>query len=249
VKTVAAVLLTALAVLAGRAATGQPALETDLELVLAVDASGSVNTQEFNLQLDGIAAGLRDRSVLEAIRSGPNGRIAINLLVWAEARWPKDMTGWLVIADADDAERAAGIIEDHPRRLNGGTGLGDGLASSLRSITGNSIRSLRQVVDISGDGRETTPREFSVLISQARAMAVARGVTVNGLAILNEDAGLADYYRNQVQVGPGSFTMSAADYDDFAESMRRKLLREISYHPVARSAPARPAPAQHVQMR
>ncbi len=109
-----------------------------------------------------------------------------------------------------------------------------GWLPALRSFTGNAITSLRQVVDVSGDGRETTPREFSVLIGQARAMAVARGVTVNGLAILNEDANLANYYRNKVQVGPGSFTMSAGNYDDFAEAMRRKLLREISYQPVAR---------------
>ena len=236
-NTLVATLLLSLSGLSDGPASAQSGNEVDLELVLAVDASGSVNAREFKLQLDGIAAGLRDPSVLEAIRSGPNGRIAVNLLVWAEARWPKDSTGWFVIADADDAERAAGIIEDHPRRLNGGTGLGDGLASALRSISGNSIASLRQVVDVSGDGRETTPREFSVLIGQARAMAIVRGVTVNGLAILNEDAGLADYYRNRMQVGPGSFTMSARDYNDFAEAMRRKLLREISYQPVAAISP------------
>jgi len=84
---------------------------------------------------------------------------------------------------------------------------------------------------VSGDGRESVAREFTVLVDQARTMAIARGVVVNGLAIQNEVSDLADYYRRNVQAGPDSFVMAAKDYEDFAEAMRRKLLREIEDRP------------------
>src|SRR5262245_22572177 len=203
----------------------------DLELALAVDASGSVDDGEFALQLGGIAAGLRDSQVREAIRSGPLKRIAVNLVIWAEPQVPKDMSGWFVIASDGDAERFAKMAETFPRRVTGATGIGEGIASALRSFDSNGIRAARETVDVSGDGRETTPREPTVLIAQARGMASARGVTVNGLAILNEDPGLAEWYRDFVETGTGSFVMSVARYEDFAEAMRRKLIKEIEYRP------------------
>jgi hypothetical protein len=203
----------------------------DLELALAVDASGSVDDGEFTLQLRGIAAGLRDPEVRKAIHSGPLGRIAVNLVIWAEPQVPKDMSGWQVIATDEDAERFAETVETFPRRLTGATGIGEGIASALRSFDGNGIAASRQTVDVSGDGRETPPREPTVLIGQARNMATARGVIINGLAILNEDQGLLDWYRQYVQTGPGSFVLSATGYEDFAEAMRRKLIKEIEYRP------------------
>ncbi len=203
----------------------------DLEIVLAVDASGSVDNNEFALQLGGIAAGLRDPAVHKAILSGPNQRIAVNLLVWAESRFPKDTTGWMLIASTEDAERAARRIETFPRTQTGGTGLGDGVAHAIRSFDSNAFDGLRQVVDVSGDGRETTPRDFTVTVPEARAMAIARGVVINGLAILTDDPDLLDYYQSHLQVGTGSFVLSATGYQDFAEAMRRKLLREIQYRP------------------
>jgi len=203
----------------------------DLELVLAVDASGSVSDQEYQLQLVGIARGFRDPAVRKAIRSGPEKAIAVNLLVWAEPQVPKDTTGWFVITGDADAESFARIVEAFPRRQTGATAIGEGIAAALRSIDANSIKGEREVVDVSGDGRESVAREFTVLVDQARAMALARGVIVNGLAIQNEVGDLADYYRRNIQAGPESFVMAAKDYEDFAEAMRRKLLREIEYRP------------------
>jgi hypothetical protein len=101
----------------------------------------------------------------------------------------------------------------------------------LRSIETSGIAATRDVVDVSGDGRESVAREFTVLVDQARAMAISRGVVVNGLAIENEVGDLADYYRDNVQTGPESFVIAAKTYEDFAEAMRLKLLREIEYHP------------------
>jgi hypothetical protein len=203
----------------------------DLELVLAVDASGSVNDDEYKLQLIGIAQAFRDPAVMKAIRSGPAKSIAINLLVWAEPQVPKDVTGWFIIAADADAERFAATVENFPRRQSGSTAIGEGIAAALRSIEMNSIAGTREVVDVSGDGRESVAREFTVLVDQARTMAIARGVVINGLAIQNEVSDLADYYRRNVQAGPESFVMAAKDYEDFAEAMRRKLLREIEYRP------------------
>ncbi|MGE3875859.1 MAG: DUF1194 domain-containing protein [Parvibaculaceae bacterium] len=203
----------------------------DLQLVLAVDASGSVDDDEYALQLSGIAAGFRDPDVRKAIRSGPAKAIAVNLLVWAEPQVPKDMTGWFIIASDRDAESFARVVEAFPRRQTGATAIGEGIASALRSIAASGIAASREVVDVSGDGRESVAREFTVLVDQARAMALSRGVVINGLAIENEVSDLADYYREKVQAGPESFVMRAKGYEDFAEAMRLKLLREIEYRP------------------
>jgi hypothetical protein len=212
----------------------------DLKLALAVDASGSVDTDEYALQLSGIAAGFRDPNVRKAIRSGPAKAIAVNLVVWAEPQVPKDMSGWFIIASDGEAENFARIVEAFPRRQTGATAIGEGIAAALRSIAASGISAPREVVDVSGDGRESVAREFTVLVDQARAMALSRGVVVNGLAIENEVGDLADYYRENVQAGPGSFVMEAKTYQDFAEAMRLKLLREIEYHPrISSLAPPR----------
>ena len=218
-----------LAVLPGDAWTA--GLAVDLALVLAVDASGSVDDSEFALQLAGIAAGIRDPKVRGAIKSGPEGRVALALLVWADHQAPKDRTDWFVLASDEEAENFARTVETFPRHQNGATGIGEGLAAALRAIDTSGFAAHRKVVDVSGDGRETPAREFVVLLPQARAMAYAQGVTVNGLAITNEDPDLLSYYQNAVQAGPGSFTLPATGYEAFAEAMRRKLLREIEYRP------------------
>ena len=206
-------------------------LPVDLTLVLAVDASGSVDDGEFALQLAGIAAGFRDPKVRDAIKSGPEGCIAVMLLVWADHQAPKDRTDWFAICLEEDAEAFARVVETFPRKQNGATGIGEGIASALRAIDTSGYQARRKVVDVSGDGRETAAREFVVLLPQARAMAFALGVTINGLAITNEDPSLLSYFIDRVRTGDGSFALAATDYEAFAEAMRRKLLREIQYRP------------------
>ncbi|MGE3832778.1 MAG: DUF1194 domain-containing protein [Parvibaculaceae bacterium] len=224
--------LLALAILIGLVVRPAAAEElADLELALAVDASGSVDDDEFHLQLQGIADGFRDPAVRKAIRSGTAKRIAVALIVWAEPQVPKDTTGWYLITSDDDAERFAAAVESFPRNQIGATAIGEGIAASLRAIDTNGITAERSVVDVSGDGKESVAREYTVLVEQARAMALARGIVVNGLAITNEVGDLEEYYRDNVQAGPDSFVMSARNYEDFAEAMRRKLLREIEYRP------------------
>lgn len=214
-------------VLAGQAR----AEAVDLELVLAVDASGSVDEDEYRLQLNGIAAGFRDQAVRGAITSGPAGRIAVNLLTWAEPQEPKTETGWFVLAGDDDAEAFARLVQSLPRSQNGATGLGEGIAAAVRAITRNDLDGKRRVIDVSGDGEETPAREYVLRLPEARNMADAHGVIVNGLAIQNEAPALHGYYRDKMRTGPGSFVIAVRNYDDFAEAMRRKLLREIEYRP------------------
>ncbi|WP_417767643.1 DUF1194 domain-containing protein [Stappia sp.] len=227
--TAAALLAFTLAALAPRTTAAEMAV--DLELVLAVDASASVDETEFSLQMNGIAAAFRSREVQEAIASGPAGRIAVALAVWAEAERPADLTPFHLVRDGASASYFASAVEAWPRRVNGGTGIGAGLAHAMRHFDRNGYAGRRRVVDVSGDGRETPPRDYVVLIETARGMALGRGIIINGLAIENEDRGLAQWYRDNVAVGPRSFVMSVARYEDFAAAMRRKLIREIEDRP------------------
>jgi hypothetical protein len=218
-----------LAWLFGWPAVGQAGerVRVDLELVLAVDASGSVDAEEYVLQLAGIAAAFRDPAILNAITSGPFGRIAVAMVVWADASIPKDETPWAVIDSLESAESFARLIESYPRRVEGGTGIGAAVIYAIQMMQWNEIDGSRLVVDVSGDGKETMIREEnSMMLPAARVMANANGVTVNGLVILTEDD-LESWYRDNVVTGPGHFVIPAASYRSFASAIREKLLREI----------------------
>ncbi len=212
-------------------APAQPAERVDLELVLAVDASGSVDDREFALQIGGIAAAFRDPKIHEAIAAGPLGRIAVSLVIWADATVPRYASPWRILDGAEAARGFAAFVGVQPRRARGGTGIGAALAFSTQKILLNDIAGTRRVVDVSGDGFETTPRDYVVLLWQGRSVADRHGVTVNGLAILSDEANLAEYYRQELITGPGAFVITAARFEDFAEAMRRKLLREIEDRP------------------
>ena len=218
----------------------QDELPVDLELVLAVDASGSVDEAEFALQMGGIAYAFRNPAVIEAIAQGFHGRIAVNIAVWAESRLPKDSSGWFLIEDAATAEKLARLAERYPRRVQGGTGIGRAITFAVDLFDDNGFSSNRRVIDISGDGRETTFRNWSVPPSQARFKANAQQVTINGLVILADDPELDQYYRRNVMTGPGSFVMEVNNFQDFPKAMSEKLLREIQYRPSVGEAPLDP---------
>ncbi|MFQ5785328.1 MAG: DUF1194 domain-containing protein [Alphaproteobacteria bacterium] len=204
----------------------------DLQLILAIDSSASIDDREFALQMAGIAAAFRDPEVIAAIGSGPHARIAVAAVFWAESGWRKDVTPWQVLAGAPGAEAFARYMERHPRRIAGGTGIGSAILFSAQLFDGNGFSSPRKVIDISGDGRETTFREWRVTPGLARAAANARGVTINGLAMLSDEPDLGDYYDSEVIGGAGSFVVTAETIDDFARAIRRKLIREIEYQPI-----------------
>jgi hypothetical protein len=201
----------------------------DLELVLAIDSSSSISASEWGLQMKGYEAAFRDPRIQAAIGSGPNSRIAVAVVVWADATVPKKESPWFVLSTPADSERFADFMAGMGRGVFGGTGIGAGIATAIRKLERNGFTAPRQVVDVSGDGRETPPRENVVLIEMANAMAWSRGVTVNGVAILNEDPDLERWYRNYVIAGQGAFVMTAVDYKDFIRAIVAKLLREIEH--------------------
>jgi hypothetical protein len=199
----------------------------DMQLVLAVDASGSVDEHEYCLQIDGISQAFLDESVIEAIADGALGRIGVTLVVWAESNRPKARTKWHVIEGAASAAVFSKRVSGFGRPVGGGTGIGKAMTFAIRMLETSGLSSRRRVIDNSGDGRETTFREWSVPPDQARHAAIDRGITINGLAILSEDKELERYYATEVIAGPGSFVMTANSIEDFAAAMRVKLIREI----------------------
>lgn len=213
-------------------ASSQLAREVDLQLVLAIDASASVDPQEYQLQLDGIAAAFRDARIHDAIAAGYKGAIVVAIIVWAESGIPGDESDWYFVSDPESANSFARRVSAWPRHVNGGTGIGAGLVQAMRMFDRNGYTSIRRTVDVSGDGRETPPRDYVVLVENARGMALSRGITINGLAIENEDEDLSAYYREKVATGPRSFVVRAGRYEDFADAMLRKLLREIEDLPL-----------------
>ncbi len=218
------------------ASTTGEAAEVDLEIVLAVDASGSVDKTELQLQLGGIAAAFRDKTVQRAIIQGPNQKIAVSMLIWSDAAFAKFPTDWHILESSQTAEAFASVVETFRETTagvtaigGGGTGLGDGLAFALGMIESNGINAHRRIVDISGDGIETPPwNEGAIILPQARNMAKNSKVTVNGLAITTDNDDLTDWYRKHVAIGPGNFVLSANSYHDFKRAIREKLLREFS---------------------
>ena len=214
------------------------AYPVDVELVLAIDASGSVDDAEYALQLEGVAAAFRDPEVQAAIAKGPLGRSAVALLIWSENNRPKDLSAWYLVSDAASVEAFANVAESWPRRIaNGGTGIGKAMQAGARALTENAFGGSRLVVDISGDGRETPPSDWSLGPSEGRAYAQARGVVINALAILTDDPELDAYFRKEVIVGQDAFVLSADSYESFAQAMRIKLLREFQTEPRLSSLP------------
>lgn len=225
-----------LAILAVCFASPVQAEEVDLELVLAMDASGSISNTEYILQLEGTAAAFRDPAIQTAITSGPAGKIAVSLMLWSDAAFPKIKSGWFVLDSAASASRFARLVETFQLREDrttdiggGGTGIGAGVREAVNMLNSNSHQGVRQVIDVSGDGIET---EFSfskgIMVRDAKRIAQAEGITINGLPILSENfPALDQYFRDEVIIGPGAFVEKAASFEDFGRAIRRKLLREI----------------------
>lgn len=206
----------------------------DLELVLAVDSSASVDRTEFTLQLQGLADAFRDPEVLQAIRSGPLRAIAVTLVEWASASRQEINVPWRLVDGPSAAEALAIDIETAPRLIEtGSTSISAAIRFGLGLFEGNGFAGERMTIDISGDGHNNA----GPLLEESRQLADGLDVTVNGLAIENEAADLGDYFSDSVIVGPGSFAMRANDYGDYIQAIRRKLIREIRSVPVASKPP------------
>jgi Protein of unknown function (DUF1194) len=226
--------------LGGEASVAQGPRPVDLELVLAVDTSSSVSPDEFNLQMQGLAHAFRDPAVQGAIQAAGDLGIAVAMVQWSDNRKQTVAIDWQMIQDAPSAEAFAREIDNTPRFLiGGGTAIGGAVNFSAHQLRINRYEGRRKVIDVSGDGRTNQGSNPA----RARDDAVAQGITINGLAILNEDQLVDRHYLANVIGGTGSFVMRADDYSDFARAIVDKLVKEIAGVPIA-ALPAARAPVQ-----
>jgi hypothetical protein len=199
--------------------------QVDLALCLAVDASSSVDFDEFALMLGGTAAALRDASVAAALSGGPHGAAALALLLWSGPGAQAVAVPWTRLDGPAAAAAFADLVENAPRLVPpGATALGEGMAAGLALLAACPAAASRLVLDVSGDGRHNQGRPPGPV----RDIGVAAGVTINALAVLNEEPDLLDHYLAEVIGGPGAFAMPTPDYAAFAEAIRAKLLRETA---------------------
>jgi len=214
-----------LAILALTAAGVRAETQVDLALVLAVDASGSVDMRRFELQKRGYAAAFRNPRVLNAIRSGLNQSIAATMFQWTGPRLQVHVVPWTLIKDEASANAFADAIEAAPRRLfGGGTSISGAIDYGRLLLLQNPFPPTRRVIDVSGDGSNNAGRP----VTSARDDAARDGIGVNGLPILAIEPGLDGYYHDYVIGGPGAFMVPADSYDTFADAILKKLITEIA---------------------
>lgn len=227
--------IVALSVLLGFPGQGR-AQAIDLLLVLAADVSRSIDEAEFTLQRKGYSAAITDPRVLAAIRGGAAGSIAICFIEWSGAGEQNVVTDWTVIRDEEDAGGFAAAIIAAPRSFIGRTSISGAIDFAMERFAAAQPRAGRRIIDISGDGTNNSGRP----VTDARDQAVAQGVTINGLAIINDKpnpgyafhtqppGGLPEWYRQNVIGGPGAFLRVVEDFHSFADAMTNKLVSEIA---------------------
>ena len=205
----------------------------DLELVFAADGSGSIDDAELRLQRQGWADALTNPDVLNGIKDGPAGAIAVAFMEWGGPSSQVLIVDWHVIRDAASAKVFADKLIDAPRGAYGFNSISNAIDFSVRLVETNAHEGTRKVIDVSGDGPNMNGRS----LEQARGDALAKGFTINALAIRRPGSGrpggpggmsLEDYYGQSVIGGPGSFVEIADEMRPFALAARRKLLTEIA---------------------
>jgi hypothetical protein len=200
------------------------AADADLQLVLAIDSSSSVSMDEYYLQLDGYAAALRHPDLLKAIRSGSRQAVAVTMFEWSGPKQQQVNFEWRLLTDAESLEKFAAELQNAPRLVIGGeTAIGNAIDFAM-DLLDRGAGGGRRVIDISGDGASNQGRP----VTAARDDALFRGITINGLPVLNEEPDVDEFYRRFVVGGPGAFVIAAHDYHDFSEAILKKLVREIT---------------------
>lgn len=219
----------ALAQAPGPARADEP---VDVALVLAVDVSRSIDEDEARLQREGYRAAVADPRVVEAVRGGMLGGIAIAYVEWAGIEYQRLVVPWTRIGSQREADTWAEALAQAPRASLSWTSISGGVEFSRQAMAQCPFESTRRVIDVSGDGVNNSgpPAE------QARDRAVAEGITINGLPILNDrptfgrppPVPLDQYFRESVIGGAGAFVIAAEDFEAFGQAVRRKLIREIA---------------------
>jgi uncharacterized protein DUF1194 len=218
----------------------------DLQLVLAVDVSGSMDVNEQRVQRDGYVKAFRDPEVLKAIASGPYGKVAVTYVEWSSAFYQLIVLPWRIIGDEEDSLAFATDLERAPISREGRTSISGALLYAAGAFPISGVDSERRTIDVSGDGANNDGGP----VTAARDQIVRQGITINGLPILINPSPMVggieldDYYHDCVIGGPGAFIVSVTDQRQFETAIRRKLILEI-----ASNAAPTPAGIEPVQLR
>jgi hypothetical protein len=208
----------------------------DLLLSLSADVSRSVDDQKFKLQREGYANAIADPRVIALMKAGPHKRIAINLIEWADVGAAAVMVPWTMIGEESQARDFSQSVLNAARYFRGRTSISTGIDFAVATMNGAPFGAERRVIDISGDGTHNSGRD----VVAARNEAVAKGFTINGIAILSAvplafnpshthpPGGLLKYFEDNVVGGPGAFAISADGFGDFGQAIVQKLIKEIA---------------------
>lgn len=202
----------------------------DVELVLAVDVSRSIDAEEHEAQMRGYAEAFRDPQVVRSIAGGGVGAIACTLFTWSDAAAQENLVPWARIDDAASAERFAAALDAAPRRTGSYTSISGAMEHAMGLYEVGPYEGTRRVLDISGDGMNNAGRR----LEPVRARLVEAGIVLNGLAVVDRApmpgsaSALEDYYRDEVIGGPGAFLVVAEGFEAFGRAVRRKIAREVA---------------------
>ncbi|GGD50273.1 DUF1194 domain-containing protein [Lacimicrobium alkaliphilum] len=207
-------------------------IETDLELQLLADVSGSVDSSEYALQLTGYANAFRSSTIIDAITSGAIGSIAVQYIEWSGSTQQQVQVDWMLIDSTATSNAFADALENVSRAFSGMTAIGSALDFGAGLFATNDFTSSRKVVDVSGDGALND----GISVQDGQSAVLNAGIDViNGITIGNE-GGLQDFYQQNVIAGTDAFHIHAEDFADFSAGIEQKLEREIRSTPVSEPA-------------
>jgi hypothetical protein len=210
----------------------EAAASVDVELILAVDVSYSMDMDELAIQREGYAQAIVSKEFLQALKTGPNGKIAVTYFEWAASSDQKIIIPWRIIDGPETADAVANEIMKTPIRRASRTSISGAISFAMPLFDENPHRGLRRVIDISGDG----PNNNGPAVTIARDAALEKGIVINGLPIMVKEPSYSTmdidnldlYYEDCVIGGPGSFVVTIKDRDKFKEAIRTKLLLEVA---------------------
>ncbi len=215
-----------------RLADKETVASVDVELVLAVDVSYSMDMDELAIQREGYAQAIVSKEFLQALKTGPNGKISVTYFEWAASSDQKIIIPWRVIDGPETADAVANEIMKTPIRRASRTSISGAINFAMPLFEENPYRGLRRVIDISGDG----PNNNGAPVTGARDTAIGKGITINGLPIMVKEPSYSTmdidnldfYYEDCVIGGPGAFVVTIKDRDKFKEAIRTKLVLEVA---------------------
>jgi hypothetical protein len=215
-----------------RLADKETVASVDVELVLAVDVSYSMDMDELAIQREGYAQAIVSKEFLQALKTGPNGKISVTYFEWAASSDQKIIIPWRVIDGPETADAVANEIMKTPIRRASRTSISGAINFAMPLFDENPYRGLRRVIDISGDG----PNNNGALVTGARDAAIGKGITINGLPIMVKEPSYSTmdidnldfYYEDCVIGGPGAFVVTIKDREKFKEAIRTKLVLEVA---------------------